>query len=195
MTCRIRISDVAELRLLLEADANELHQLIEANRAHIAAWLPWGAEQKFADTLEFIRGTRAQLERNDGLQVAILIDDRIAGVIGYTNVNWEERSTGIGYWLAAEHQGRGIMSAAATALTNHAFSTWELRRVTIRVATENARSRAIPERLGYHEETIQPKAQRVGDRDLDLVVYAITAADWNCQGTASFGRRLGMPYV
>jgi ribosomal-protein-serine acetyltransferase len=181
LTCRIRISDDAELRLLAEADAKELHRLIEVNRAHIAAWLPWGAEQKLADTLEFIQGTRAQLEGNDGFQVAILIDDRIAGVIGYTGVNWEERSTGIGYWLAAEHQGRGTMSAAATALTNHALSAWELRRVTIRIATENARSRAIPERLGFHKETIQPKAQRVGDRDLDLVVYAITADEWRDQ--------------
>jgi ribosomal-protein-serine acetyltransferase len=176
--CRIRISEDAELRLLVDADAKELHRLIEANRAHIAAWLPWGAEQKLADTLEFIQGTRAQLEGNDGFQVAILIDDRIAGVIGYTGVNWEERSTSIGYWLAAEHQGHGTMSAAATALTNHALSAWELRRVTIRVATENARSRAIPERLGYREETVQPKAQRVGDRELDLVVYAITAEEW-----------------
>jgi ribosomal-protein-serine acetyltransferase len=178
LTCRIRISEDAELRLLTEADAKELHRLIEANRAHIAAWLPWGAEQKLADTLEFIRGTRAQLEGNDGFQVAILIDDRIAGVIGYTGVDWKERSAGIGYWLAAKHQGHGTMTAVATALTNHALSAWELRQVTIRVATENARSRAIPERLGYRESAIQPKAQRVGDRDLDLVVYAITAEDW-----------------
>ncbi len=178
MTCRIPISENTELRLLAEPDAEELHQLIEANRAHIAAWLPWGAEQRFADTLEFIQGTRAQLERNDGFQVAIVIDDRISGVIGYTGVEWEERSAGIGYWLAAEHQGHGTMTAAATALTHHALSIWKLRRVTIRVATENARSRAIPERLGYRESAIQPKAQRVGDRDLDLVVYAITAEDW-----------------
>jgi ribosomal-protein-serine acetyltransferase len=178
LTCRIPISEDAELRLLAEADAEELHQLVEANRAHIAAWLPWGAEQEFADTLEFIQGTRAHLERNDGFQVAIVIDGRIAGVIGYTGVNWEERSAGIGYWLAVEHQGHGTMTAAATALTNHALTAWKLRRVTIRVATENARSRAIPERLGYHEKTIQPKAQRVGSRDLDLVVYTITAEDW-----------------
>jgi hypothetical protein len=81
LTCRIRISEDSELRLLTEEDAKELHRLIEANRAHIAAWLPWGAEQKLSDTLEFIQGTRAQLEGNDGFQVAILIDDRVAGVI------------------------------------------------------------------------------------------------------------------
>lgn len=178
MSCRIRISGDAELRLLAEADAEELHGLIEANRAHLAAWLPWAAGQSFADTLEFIQGTRAQLAGNDGFQVAILIGDRIAGVIGYTGVDWTERSTSIGYWLAARHQGHGTMSAAATALTGHAFSAWELSRVTIRVATGNARSRAIPERLGYRQEGVQPKAQRVGGRDLDLAVYAMGREAW-----------------
>jgi RimJ/RimL family protein N-acetyltransferase len=38
------------------------------------------------------------LEGNDGFQGAIVIEGRIAGVIGYTGVDWEEPSTGIGYW-------------------------------------------------------------------------------------------------
>ncbi len=179
MSCRIRISEEAELRLLADADAQDLHELIEANRPYLAAWLPWAAEQRFADTLEFIRGTRAQLEDNDGFQVAILVEERIAGVIGYTGIDWQERSTGIGYWLAADHQGHGTVSAAVAALTDHALSTWELRRVTIRVATENARSRAIPGRLGYREEAILPKAHPVGGRDLDLAVYSMAAEAWS----------------
>jgi ribosomal-protein-serine acetyltransferase len=176
--CRTRISEDAELRLLLEADVVELHELIEANRAHLAAWLPWAAEQSRADTLGFIRKTRAQLKGNDGFQVAVCVYERIAGVIGFTAVDWEERSTNIGYWLASGHQGRGTMSAAAAALTDHALSVWELRRVSIRVATKNARSRAIPERLGYRQEATLPKAERVGGDDLDLAVYSMAVEDW-----------------
>ncbi len=164
--------------MLTDADAKELHELIDTNRAYLAAWLPWAAEQSLADTLGFIQRTQGQIEGNDGFQVAILIEDRIAGVIGYTAVDWEERSTNIGYWLASEHQGRGTMSAAVAALTDHALSAWELRRVAIRVATENARSRAIPERLGYREEAILSKAEQVGGHDLDLAVYSIAAEAW-----------------
>lgn len=156
----------------------KLHELIEANRVYLAAWLPWAAEQSFADTLGFIQKTRAQLDGNDGFQASVLVEGRIAGVIGYTAVDWEERSTKLGYWLAAEQQGRGTMSAAVVALTDHALSAWKLRRVTIRVATENARSRAIPERLGYREEATLPKVERVGGRDLDLAVYSMAAEDW-----------------
>jgi ribosomal-protein-serine acetyltransferase len=70
------------------------------------------------------------------------------------------------------------MTAAVAALTDHALSTWELARVSVWVATGNARSCAIPERLGYRQEAILPEAQRVGGRDLDLVVYSMAVEDW-----------------
>ena len=48
---QLRIADDFYLRLLEEADAMELHELIESNRAYLAAWLPWAAGQSFGDTL------------------------------------------------------------------------------------------------------------------------------------------------
>lgn len=47
-------------------------------------------------------------------------------------------------------------------------------------AAENARSRATPERLGFTQEGTLPQVERVGDRDLDNVVYAMLAEDWKC---------------
>lgn len=37
---------------------------------------------------------------------------------------------------------------------------------------------AIPERLGYREEGTLREAERVGERYLDSVLYAILAAEW-----------------
>jgi len=167
-----------ELRLLEEGDAGELHALIDANRAYLARWLPWAAGQTFEDTLEFIRRTRRQLERNDGFGVAILRDGEVAGVAGYHGVEWGRRATAIGYWLAEREQGRGTMTAAVRWLTEHAVSAWELNRVEIRVAVENARSRAIPERLGFEQEGVLRQAERVGDRYLDVAVYAMLRGRW-----------------
>ncbi|MBK5218995.1 MAG: GNAT family N-acetyltransferase [Thermoleophilia bacterium] len=55
------ITDPAALRLLREADADELHALIEPDRDHLAPWLAWAAAQTHADTVEFIARTRVQL--------------------------------------------------------------------------------------------------------------------------------------
>jgi ribosomal-protein-serine acetyltransferase len=173
-----RLDDDRHLRLLEAADAEELHAAIEANREELARWLPWAAGQTFEDTVEFLRRTETQVAGNDGFQAAIVCREEIAGVVGFHSVDWGNRSTGIGYWLAAKHQGRGTMTAAVRALTDHALSTWELNRVEIRAAVENRRSRAIPERLGFQQEGILRAAEQVQGRHLDSVVYSMLAADW-----------------
>jgi ribosomal-protein-serine acetyltransferase len=57
--------------------------------------------------------------------------------------------------------------------------------VEIRCGVDNARSRAIPERLGFREEGELLEAERVGDRWVDLSLYAMLAADWADQASPS----------
>jgi ribosomal-protein-serine acetyltransferase len=168
------------LRLLEEVDAEELAALVVANRDHLVPWMPWaGSERTAEDVLPFIRATRKQVADNDGLQTAIVDPGgAIVGMVGFHRVDWLNRQTSIGYWLARDEQGRGTMTAAVRALVDHAFGTWKLNRVTIEAAVENARSRGVPERLGFREEGVLRQAGRVGDRVLDHVVYGMVAADW-----------------
>ena len=174
---RLEISKESHLRPLAPSDAEELHALIEVNRAHLSLWLPWAAGQTFGHTVDFIRRTREQLAANDGFQAALVTGEELAGVVGYHGVDWNNRRTAIGYWLSEEWQGKGMMTAAVRFLTEHALSSWELNRVEIRAAVENWRSRAIPERLGFREEATMRRVERVGDRQLDCVVYAMVAGD------------------
>jgi ribosomal-protein-serine acetyltransferase len=176
--CALALAESTHLRLLDESDAPELHALIEANREQLALWLPWAAAQLPEDTRAFIGRTREQAARNDGFQVAVVQAGRIAGVIGYVSVDWDRRVTSIGYWLGEEFQGQGTMTAGARLLTDHALVAWELNRVEIGAASENRRSRAIPERLDFREEGILRDAESVGGRRLDRVTYSMLAADW-----------------
>jgi len=179
MPCRLQTSKDAYLRLLKEADAQELHSLIEANRPYLARWLPWAEGQTFDDTLGFIRRTRAQLTENDGFQAAVILGESIIGVIGYHSVDWGNRSTRVGYWLDEAQQGNGTMTAAVHLLIDHALSAWDLNRVEIRAAVENRRSRAIPERLGFRQEGTLRRAELIGERYLDSVLYGMLKAEWH----------------
>jgi ribosomal-protein-serine acetyltransferase len=54
----------------------------------------------------FIRLTRRQVADNDGLQTAIVDGEgKIVGMVGVHGVDWRNRTTSIGYWLAHDHQG------------------------------------------------------------------------------------------
>ena len=177
---RIDLPGGARLRPLEESDAGELFALTDRNRAPLEPWLPWvPLTTSPDDTLQFIRATRRQLEDDEGMQLGLVdADGAIAGVAGFHRFDWPNRATTIGYWLAADRQGRGLMTAAVRALVAHAFDERGLHRVEIAAAVDNVRSRAIPERLGFRQEGVRREAERHGERYLDLVVYALLAPEW-----------------
>lgn len=170
--------DALGLRPLTAADAPALQALVEANRDYLARWVPWAATQELADSEKFISETRDQLARDDGFQVCIAPDGPILGMVGFHSISWGNRSTSIGYWLAEDHQGRGIMTTAVRALVDHAFDEWSLHRIEIHCAPANHRSRAIPERLGFREEGTLREAERIGERYLDGIVYGLLEREW-----------------
>jgi ribosomal-protein-serine acetyltransferase len=172
------IAPGAELRVWEEGDAAELTAAIAANREHLAEWLPWAASHGFEDSVEYLRRKDLQVTMNDGFEVAIVVDGRIVGGTGFHRVDWVNRATSIGYWLTAEAQGRGLMSAAVSALLDHAFGPMELHRVVIEVIVGNQRSAAIPERLGFRREALLREAKLVRGTHRDTVLYAMLASDW-----------------
>lgn len=174
----VALTDRQRLRSIAESDAPELYALVRANRAHLARWLPWAPTQTLDDTREFIRSAREREAAEDGFEAAILEEGAIIGMAGFHGVSWTHRSTELGYWLAESAQGRGTMTRAVSALVDHAFSTWRLNRVAIRAAVENRPSRAIAERLGFRREGVLRQVERVGDRFVDHVVYAMLADEW-----------------
>jgi ribosomal-protein-serine acetyltransferase len=173
-----QLANGARLRLPEETDAHALHAVVEANREHLARWLPWAATQTVDGTRDWIRAARRRLTDNHGLELIIEDGDAIVGAAGTADVSWRDHSVALGYWLAEDAQGRGTMTAAVRAIVDHAFGRWALHRVEIRAAPENARSRAIPERLGFTAEGTLRQVERIGDRYVDHVVYGMLAAEW-----------------
>lgn len=173
-----KIDEDLELRLLEDRDADELFKLLDHNRKYLRQWLPWvDGTKAAADTREFIRKSLDKFARNDGFNAGLWYRGRLAGVIGYHGIDWPNRATALGYWLGEAFQGRGLMTRVR-ALVDHAFRDLGLNRVEVRCATENRRSRAIPERLGFRQEGVSRQAEWLYDRFVDLVVYGMVAEEW-----------------
>lgn len=176
---RLSLSGDRALRELQETDTDELYALIDANRAYLARWLPWAGDQTHGGTLRFIRAVRQQIEQRNGFQAAILEHGRIVGVVGFHGIDWQHRCTSLGYWLAESEQGRGVMLEAVREMVTHALRTWGLHRVEIRASVENARSRALIERLGFHYEGTARQAFLLADGYHDDAVYSMLADEWS----------------
>lgn len=174
-----RLDEEAELRLLEEHQAAELFLLTDRNRSHLRRWLPWvDATTSVEVTRKFIKNALKQFATGRGFQAGLWYHSRMAGVIGYHKIDWFNRKTSLGYWLGMEFQGKGLMTKACQAMLDYAFHELKLNRVEIRCATENKRSRAIPERLGFVQEGISRQAEWLYDHYVDHVIYGILASEW-----------------
>lgn len=167
------IDNETRLRKLIMRDAGELFALVDANREHLREWLPWvDACTSVADSRHFIFASISQDSHNRGFQCAITLRKRIVGVAGFHPIDWRARSVALGYWLDRGHCGRGIATRAVLALTQHAFNRLQLKRVELRIAPENRRSRALAERLQMSVMRRVERAELLCGRWVDHVVYA-----------------------
>lgn len=177
-----RLNNDCSLRQLTLGDTDELFAVCDANRVHLRRWLPWlDRTTKPADTRSFIESCVRQDEGNQGFQALILVKGRIAGLVGYHRIDWANRNTSLGYWLAEEYQGRGLMTASCRVLVDHAFAAYNLHRIAISCAPGNTRSRAIPPRLGFVYEGILRGAEFLYDRYIDHEVYSQLQPEWQTQ--------------
>jgi ribosomal-protein-serine acetyltransferase len=180
-----------ELRALSDADAPELHAVIERNRARLARWIQWANGQTEQDTRAFIGRARAMEQDGSGLSRAIVAEGRLAGIVG-VSVDRSNRSAAIGYWLDEASEGKGVVTAAVAALVDDAFRRYRLVRVEIRADVDNRPSRAVAERLGFTLEGVLRQSYRVVDeRYSDDAVYSLLASE--AQQLSRVGRDAARP--
>ncbi|MNB82792.1 putative ribosomal N-acetyltransferase YdaF [compost metagenome] len=174
------IDDELVLKPLATEQAGPLFQLVEQSRARLRRWLPWvdGVTEP-AHMASFIKSALKQGSENGGFTAGLWIREQLAGIIGFHEVDWHNRSVGIGYWLGQGYEGKGYMTSACRVFIDYAMLEMELNRVEIRCATENLSSRAIPERLGFVLEGIVREAEKLPSGYVHHAVYGMLRREWN----------------
>ena len=136
------------------ADACEAEALLDDIRAHFAAktLFQWG--------------------------VALGGDDRVIGTCTLLHLDGRNRRGEIGYALAREQWGKGLMREALTALLDYAFTALALHRIEADVDPENAASLGLLERLGFTREGMLRERWLVGGRAHDSVMLGLLGREW-----------------
>lgn len=179
MAGALRAGRGLELRPLNLRDAKALFALVEANRLRLGRWLPWPATNLCVqDSRAYILRVRAQARAGLAQSFGLWWQEQLVGIAGFVWIDAANRRAAIGYWLAQEAEGHGLMTAAVKALLRHGFRTLQLNRIEIRAGVRNHRSRAIPRRLGFRHEGTLRQVERLGDRFVDHSVYSLLASEW-----------------
>lgn len=173
-----KVGDQVELRLIERHHTTQLLELFRSNREH---WRPWhpliDSMQSALYIQQFITACLQRYANDGGFNAGIWSNERLCGIIYHLNLNVLHRSTTLSYWLDESHQGKGIMTACCRAVISHSFNTLRLNRIAIECASQNSRSRRIPERLGFKFEGIVREVEWIYDHYVDHAVYSLLKSD------------------
>lgn len=174
------VKEYIELRTLEVSDAQAFFDVTRKNNVHLRQWLGWLDDDKtVADTEKYIIESNKRFENHEGLDVGIFFENQQVGGIGLFPWDTANKKTSIGYWLAEDFQGKGIMIDSLKVMIEYAFKEMKLHRIEVTVATENTKSSALPKKLGFTLEGIARDGSWLYDHFVNLEVYSLLATEWN----------------
>lgn len=144
-----------------------------ADNPKIARWLRdvFPSPYTLRDAESYVEGCIMGEEQE--LCRAIEIDGRAVGSIGvFPGSDVYRKSGELGYWLAEEYWGRGIMTAAVCEICREAFGRFSLIRIFAEPFAENKGSRRVLEKAGFTLEGVMKNGITKNGRRMDYCMYA-----------------------
>jgi ribosomal-protein-serine acetyltransferase len=171
----LKVNEEVLLKPLELSDAADIFTTIDSQREYLRRWLPFvDFTQAVEDSEQYIRSVIEAPEERRDLVLTIRYRGRFAGLVGFKDTDRSNRKTEIGYWLAEECQGKGIVTESVRALVSHAFAEMNMNRIQIKCAIGNSRSKNIPKRLGFTFEGVERDGEQlVGGVLTDIEVYSL----------------------
>jgi RimJ/RimL family protein N-acetyltransferase len=177
------------------ADAAHLAAAVGESLDHLRPWMPWATSEAADKRTQLARIAEADdlWESGTDYMYAIFAPDlpshaqdsavsgpgdgkhaydageRLVGTIGLHRRAGDDIAE-IGYWIAAAQTRRGYGTAAARAVTSVAVSLPGVRQVQIHCDEANVASAAIPRKLGYRLDRIEPhEPEAPGERGRRMI--------------------------
>jgi ribosomal-protein-serine acetyltransferase len=174
-----QVDENLRLVLPLPHHAEELTAVVRENLEQLGRWLPWATDDYSIESAQaFIKQNLWNFADKGSFGMSLRLDDKLVGALGFQNLDQNNKSAHIGYWLAKDAQGKGLMTRSTRALIDFLFNEMKLNRVQINCNVENTKSRAVPERLGFELEGIHRQVEFFDNHYGDWAIYAMLREDW-----------------
>lgn len=161
------------LRPLLPGDAADIHAIVSNwNVARMLETVPW--PYTLDDATEFIAHARKRIDEGDEVHFAIIPkDESVSGLISLVDLKRQPR---VGFFLAEEVWGKGLMSDALRALCSLAFDRLHIETMVSGVFDDNPGSLRVHEKCGFQttgrtRQMCLPRGELLNRIDLELTTH------------------------
>ena len=113
-------------------------------------------------------------DENETFAFAIIADSKVIGSIGiFRQGNIHRQTAELGYYIAEEYWGRGIMTEAVKQICEYVFSKSDIIRIYAEPFAYNAASCRVLEKAGFqYEGTLRNNAVKNG-KVIDMKMYSL----------------------
>ena len=131
-----------------------------------------------ADAAEYITAMLSA-DPNDAFAYAVLADGKVVGSIGaFRQSNIHARTAELGYYLAEEYWGRGIMTQAVKLLCGKIFDETDILRIFAEPFARNLPSCRVLEKAGFVREGILRENAVKNGKTEDMVMYSLLLSEY-----------------
>ena len=164
MKCRIRKWELSDAKDLAMALSNKKVQ------DNLRDGFPYPYTEQ--DGIEFI-STMLSADENETFAFAITVDNIAVGSISvFRQGNIHRRTAELGYYIAEEYWGRGIMTEAVRQICEYVFSKSDITRIYAEPFAYNTASCRVLEKAGFqYEGTLRSNAIKNG-KVIDMKMYS-----------------------
>lgn len=161
------------LRQITDNDAGEILWL--RSDKHIMQYIDRPLAASIEDAMELIQKIHDGIKNNDGITWGITKkgDTKLIGTIGYWRIIQEHYRAEIGYLLATEFHGKGIMQEAISAVIQYGFKNMKLHSIEANVNPGNAASIKLLERNNFVREAYFKENYYYKGKFLDSGIYSL----------------------
>ncbi len=108
------------------------------------------------------------------VRFAIIVDGKPIGGIGlHLQSDIMRKNAEIGYWLAEDYWGKGIVTCAINQIVKYGFENLDIVRIFARIYGTNIPSQKVVEKCGFKLEGKYDKTIFKNNEFLDELIYAI----------------------
>jgi ribosomal-protein-serine acetyltransferase len=162
--------------------AQQHFELLDLNRDFFGEWFEWiHTVKSVEDSKVFVKESLEKESLLSTFCFHIMYNEKLVGQINLFGLSAKHFNGEIGYWLDKDHNGKGIMTKCVRAILNFGFNDLNLNRIEICCATENEKSKAIPQKLGFRLEGTLRQNNFLSGKFSDTEVYSILKSEFNAQ--------------
>ena len=173
-------------RLLLRpprtGDVAELRRLLRANQEHLRPWNPAPAVGEDPSSITEVSKTvlRQRRDWKHGAGFVFMVaererPDRFIGKIALNGImRGAMHGAYLGYWMAAEQQGKGLVTEAIAAVLDFGFGSAGLHRIQAAIMPRNERSLHVIEKLAFRREGYAERYLQIAGKWEDHILFART---------------------